>query len=623
MVVIERLILGLTASLVLTCATGTVSANETTVTELVAAADSGDAQALYQLGIRAWRGTDGPADLVAAEMYLRRSIAAGRLSAAVNLARVVLDAGRLEEARRILVAAVDNAVAGADVWLARGDVEGWFGLASEREAGLAVLKSAAQRGDSAAMLALADAFSAPGATEEEAASAEEFYRRLAAKQDPTALYRLGILVWRAGTDDAGLVEAQSLLQASLDAGRSSAAVNLARVMIDRGMGTEAKAVLQQAVDAGVSGAELWYARGNIEGWYGTESDQAAGIATLRNLAETGDSAARLALAEALWSHGRVASDRDEARGIYEELATSGDPTAFFRLGMDAWQGENGTQDFSKAEAYLRQSLTAGREEAVINLSRVIAKQGRGGEARALLGAVEGSLQQTAAIWLARGDLRRDFGAASRPDDGKEVLLDLSDTGDTQATAALAGYAARTWRHGLDVEEVAERLHATVTSGDPSADVALPALLQLLRRRGRVFDDPVETRRALLDTHAGILSDEALLAERIHLMGDDLSGRAERQAIAEAVIGQPNPSYLRGLTAAYQVDPRNYTMILQSELKLRGYFDSKLDGWMTTRTIRAFRRFCRDEGLDDICTHGPMRFDAVKLMSEQFADPGSG
>jgi len=60
-----------------------------------------------------------------------------------------------------------------------------------------------------------------------------------------------------------------------------------------------------------------------------------------------------------------------------------------------------------------------------------------------------------------------------------------------------------------------------------------------------------------------------------------------------------------LLAAVSSDPNGYVEVLQEMLAERGYYRGPVDAQLTAATIAAINDFCRDEGLQDFCKHGPL------------------
>jgi len=62
-------------------------------------------------------------------------------------------------------------------------------------------------------------------------------------------------------------------------------------------------------------------------------------------------------------------------------------------------------------------------------------------------------------------------------------------------------------------------------------------------------------------------------------------------------------------------PNDYVRLVQGALRDRSVYRGRMNGRLTEQTIVAIARFCHQEGIADICRHGPMRSDAARALGQ--------
>lgn len=436
--------------------------------------------------------------------------------------------------------------------------------------------------------------------------------RSAAEQgDARALDRLGNAYWRGRGVPLDIARGEAYFRQAIAAGRERSRINLSRLLMEAGRGQEAFVVMEEARALGLEGVEYWLAVGHVRGLFGLESTPQAGHAELERLSAEGDERATYALADAL--DGGAAIDPDPARAwtLYQMLADTGDARALARLGNLAWRGLGTTKDLDEAQTLMQSAIDAGEPRAVINLSRVLIEAGQPDRARAQITAAVDAGLEGADFWLARFNARGDFGHQSDQDAGLAELERLSANGNVNATSELARLAGQSHRTPIDPVEIAARLETASAAG---SDRATLALLRLLRERSRRFPDGTAQREAILSQRGDQLTPDRRVPEEVRLIADQKSGRTQYRAVSDQLSGQTADAFQRGFRAALSADRRAYTWVLQERLAEQGFYTGRINGWMTTRTIHAFRRFCRKNEVDHICTHGPLRGEAATTIA---------
>ena len=436
--------------------------------------------------------------------------------------------------------------------------------------------------------------------------------RIDAEQgDARAMDVLGNAYWRGRGVPMDMALAEDYLRRAVDAGRDQTRVNLARLLAEEGRGREALATFEEAVALDVRLAEYWLARGHVRGDFGALSTPDVGRADLERMASEGNDRAAYALANALDGGAAIEPDPARAVALYQSLADAGDPRAIAQLGYLTWRGIGTDPDLVQAAAYLQDAIAAGNDKATINLSRVLVAKGENGRALEILTEAAADGLEEADYWLARLHARQDFGRLSDQDFGRAQLDRLSAAGHVPATVDLAGLAGDSNGGPIDPVEIAARLEVASDGGSARATAGL---LRLIRERRDAFPDGVARRKQILAEMADRLPAERRLPEEIWLAADQTSGRERYRTVSQQLAGSSGEAFRRALRAAYSADRRAYTWVLQERLAERGYYRGNISGLMTASTIRAFRRFCRQNDIDRICRQGPLRSDTVNAIA---------
>ncbi|MEM1267450.1 MAG: tetratricopeptide repeat protein [Pseudomonadota bacterium] len=449
------------------------------------------------------------------------------------------------------------------------------------------------------------------------AAAHAIFSELADAGMARALDRVGYAHWRGLGAPRDMARAEAALRGAVIGGHAKSLVNLGRLLAETGRGPEAREVLLDAERQRLSHAAFYRASGDAWGDFGAASDPDAGISTLRALAESGDNRARSEIAElTLAGSGALEPDPARALTLFEELAAEGNALAAERAAYAYWRGVGTEPDLARAQSLYETSVAGGRAGARVNLARVLVEAGQPEAARTTL--EEGVLARvgSAPFWLARGHFQGDFGEASIADEGLPKLADMAAAGDTRAATFLA-QRSENWRINNDVLRGGlATLEGASAAGDGGASAAL---LELMRVRPWLFEDARGKRAALIDERGDTIREDLLMQERVALVADTRRGRTRYEEIAALLETATGDSHERGILQAFREDRMTYTYLLQQELIERGHYDGAATGRMTNRTILAFREFCRSVGIDDICTHGPLRTDAVRAVSEVIRD----
>lgn len=446
----------------------------------------------------------------------------------------------------------------------------------------------------------------------------ELFSGLADEGMARAKDRVAYALWRGVGTDKDVVRAEVVYREAIIGGHLKSMINLGRLLSEEGRGADARAILNEAVAAEISGAEFWLARGDAMESFGDASDPDSGVVALLAFAEAGDANATLIVADLLLD-GRTALGYDAERAfeMYSGLAETGNATALYRVGIAQWRGLGTEIDLDKATESIKASYEAGRTSALINLGRVAGEAGRTDDAYDALATARDQGLSNADYWFARGHFEDWYGERTDDASGLPVLRALAAGGSVTPALYLTGQADD---RRVTSEVLRGLIPALETASDSLDGDASAALMRLFRERPRLISNPIDVRQEIMADHGGQIRPDLRLEEQVALVADTTRGGDRYRGILDLLSEAEGNVHERGLLQAYREDRRTYTYILQTELAERGFFNGAPNGLMTRATVIAFREFCQEENLDHICTHGPLRIDAVRAMSSVFGAP---
>ncbi|MEV8020887.1 tetratricopeptide repeat protein [Streptomyces sp. NPDC086554] len=345
----------------------------------------------FAIGVNAYRADEH----TVAEAALRPLVDAGHLAAAFNLAFLLAESGRTDEAEQLYRHAHDNGHSKAANNLAI--LLQKAGRADEAEQ---LYRHAHSNGHPKATHNLAILLADIGRTDE----AEAFYRHAHSNGHPKAAYNLAILLQRDGRTE----EAEHFYRRAHDNGHPGAANNLAILLAESGRTEEAEHFYRHAHDNGDSKAAFNLANllaesdraGEAEEFYRRAHDNGhpgAGnnLANLLAKSDRTDEAERL-YRHALDNGHRSAafnlaillakSDRtDEAERLYRHAHDNGHRSAAFNLAILLAKSDR----TDEAEHFYRHAHDNGHPKAGTNLANLLQRAGRTDEAEALRRQIRG------------------------------------------------------------------------------------------------------------------------------------------------------------------------------------------------------------------------------------------
>jgi TPR repeat protein len=216
------------------------------VAKIRAAAESGDAEAQYQLGQMRERADGMRRDISEAISWYEKAAANGQVDAALALGRIHINGTGVkksyEMARRWYLLAAEQ-----------GSLRGVFhvGYCDDRleryESALEWYRKAAEGGDLAAAFNLAQLYRLGQGAEKNFAAAEKWFRVAAREGDGEALRELGLLLLREA-GDGGSAEGMEFLRRAATGGDTAAQYHLAQWLVDDDPRAAAEWLRKAAVD---------------------------------------------------------------------------------------------------------------------------------------------------------------------------------------------------------------------------------------------------------------------------------------------------------------------------------------------------------------------------------------
>ncbi|MBY5931713.1 hypothetical protein KUV51_01775 [Tateyamaria omphalii] len=270
------------------------------------------------------------------------------------------------------------------------------------------------------------------------------------------------------------------------------------------------------------------------------------------------------------------------------------------------------KDLASARRWYKQAVADEHPWSFANLARVEIELGQGDAALAVLQAAVQEDRPGTRLLLGTGHIDGHFGVASDPELGRNILTGMAEQGDAKAAHDLI--ARINWKRlpGPASDTVVALVEETGLAGD--ARHAEAALIYLSGLEDQ--SEATLARRAVLADVSGI-REQVLAPERIRLAA--AMQPAQFPSLMEEVLGETGPeTYARAASTAFWIDQNAWVRVLQMELREKGYYAGRINGRMTTRTIRAQARFCRDVGIWDVCATGPLRGPTVRAVADAIA-----
>jgi TPR repeat protein len=333
---------------------------------------------------------------------------------------------------------------------------------------------------------------------------------------------------------------------------------------------------EKAAEAGSVSGKTRVADAYIKG-LGVERDQARGLSLLKDVGESGNLTAYQQAADYLRSGEYVGSDPQEALATYIRSAEAGNPDGYTRVAQMYLDGTAGQVDHKKAIEYYEKATAAGSKGA--------------------------------ASALANAHITKRLGRLSDPKKAMAQLTALSAEGDKNATVMLSNayyFADRSPGKAINLLEEAVK------------EGSSPAALRLISfyrdaPSGLIKKSPKDALRILEAARSG-MNPDVIESESLLIMVSSASRISDFEKIYESLQNIPVTVRPDALSAMARVNPNAYVYVAQRHLRERGLYSGRLNGLLTSETIRSISQLCSSGAAPDRCRLGPLSPQAVRLVS---------
>jgi uncharacterized protein len=434
---------------------------------------------------------------------------------------------------------------------------------------------------------------------------------------PTAneLYALAE-AYRTGEGvERDLAKAVSIYEELAAGGHARSWFRLGKLYLEMDRNEDAMLAFEESDRNGYDRAAAELAIGHARSRFGSFSDPSRGVSRLAELAAAQDDERVLfELAEAYYAGRGTDRDLEQAFEIYTRLADVANERALYRLGEFYRRGLLQPPDPVAAIAAYQASVDAGYEKALLKLGELQLSAGLGMQALQSLERAAAQGLSDAEVVLAIGHFQGAFGEGSKPEQGIRELKRLAEQGNfAAAKIVLKLQEQRSTRIAdLDLEAVLTHVEAVAADGDRNATEALARAYRELRR---IVPDARAKHTRVVEELGEQLRPSRFIVEKLYSIYDPGAPKASRPAMAKLIQAAPDDAYLSGMLALRSLDRNSYVYVLQIEMKAAGLYAGRVSGDMSTPTLLANLRFCRELGIAETCRDGPLTRDAVKLIVE--------
>ncbi|MEP5633766.1 MAG: hypothetical protein ABJP79_17960 [Tateyamaria sp.] len=308
-----------------------------------------------------------------------------------------------------------------------------------------------------------------------------------------------------------------------------------------------------------------------------------------------------------------ATNAAEAFAAMSTLADLDFPPAMDRMGYLYRNGIGTEVDLQKAKAWLERAVEAEHPWSFANLARVELQLGNGDAALVLLDAAVANDRPGTHRLLATSHIDKTLGADSDPDVGRAMLIEMAAKGDDNAARDLVLRYNWNRLNGEAPDAVVVQVEDVGLAGDPQ--FAEAALVYLTRLNSTSLET-IQRRAALANVPN--IRDRVLSVERIRL-ARDLHPETFWLEFESIMASSETENYGRAATTGFWINKNAWVRVMQMELRTLGYYHGTINARLTSRTISAHNRFCRDSGIWGICATGPLRGPTVRAVAEAIAE----
>lgn len=327
-------------------------------------AEAGDVGSQNRLGIILRDGIGVDADAVTAESWFRKAATSGNTDAMVNLADILMSAGRQEEAREYYAKASALGNQYAQIRLISD---------SDDDISLATLERAsrlAEAGNIRAMALMGDILSKGIIVQQDRKTALEWQEMAAMQGDVPSMLAVGLAFRDGNGTERDPEKAEMWLSKAALAGNARARQEISN-MFRKGMGVErdmTKVIrwLNEAFDAGDANSAFQLGSIYREGT-GVDADTVESQRWMTAFASLSRSGTEYIIGDILQKAYDSDADREEAISWLEKAANDGSVPAMFQLGTSYRDGVGVEPDSSKAARWFLKAAEHWHQQAMVEL----------------------------------------------------------------------------------------------------------------------------------------------------------------------------------------------------------------------------------------------------------------
>jgi tetratricopeptide (TPR) repeat protein len=287
------------------------------------------------------------------------------------------------------------------------------------------------------------------------------------------------------------------------------------------------------------------------------------------------------------------------------------------LGYFAIEGTFSNPDPYAAADYYRAAAENGVKNSWLKLARLSSQLGEYQQSIDAYKAAISADVSGASAEFARAHFLGEFGPLSDREFGATTLKTAAENGDVDAAAeALELWERRSRRiNSLDLDGVLAMLDTKMREGNEDATVALARAYRVLRWR----IPQARERHAALVAEFGDQLGRSQMREFMYSSYNPAQHRQSREAAYEMVKSLEGEDFSEAARALRTTEQSAFVYFLQKELAELGYYSGSANSVFNTGTLRATMDFCKEQGIMDTCTHGPLTYPASMDIIDKLAE----
>ena len=315
----------------------------------------------------------------------------------------------------------------------------------------------------------------------------------------------------------------------------------------------------------------------------------------------------------------VPQDVPKAVALYEGLLADGRTWAASSLAALYLKGPDNGLDPARAVGYYEQAIAAGDVAAMVSLGNIY----RDGKVAPKNIARAAELYQNAyaagsknALASAASVLLR--GTAAQKRQGHDLIARGQAENAPNISAVLADAVLNGAGTPKSPTKAVAILKAAAKEGDANA---ASRLIQLYAQgSGKDVKKNLSLAKATLANLESQIPEARRQSEALFIQGATAYSVGQYEAFFKAIEGLRPDTRANLIDRLVGANNNVYAYILQSELKDAGVYDGKLNGVLTSATIKAFNQFCAARNKAAFCMTGPLSRPARNVFCLLYTSP---